>query len=287
MPGFHFSMNRAALLAGTAFAGSNHSSVCVHGKILTRLVTSTSVVKNPACHSGYWKWSNQRRCSKPAPPPRAVLRDAKAPNKKRHFSSLPRGDTRDIHMTLDLPKMDASSLARKLPPILKETGEIHAIVETPKGSRNKFDFDPETGLFELGSAMPAGVEFPFEFGFIPGTLGEDGDPLDLLILMEAPTFVGCVVKARLIGVIEAKQKEKDSKEERNDRLIAVAVHSRRNQKVKSLAELPEELLVEIEHFFISYNELKEKEFVPLGRYGPKRALKLVKKGILRAEKSQQ
>ena len=80
--------------------------------------------------------------------------------------------------------MDALSLSRKLPPIVKETGEIRAIVETPKGSRNKFDFDPQTGLFELGSAMPAGVEFPFEFGFIPGTLGEDGDPLDLLILMD-------------------------------------------------------------------------------------------------------
>ena len=93
-------------------------------------------------------------------------------------------------------KMDARSLSRKLPPILKKTGEIHAIVETPKGSRNKFDFDPQTGLFELGSAMPEGVEFPFEFGFIPGTLGEDGDPLNLLILMDAPTFVGCVVKAR-------------------------------------------------------------------------------------------
>jgi inorganic pyrophosphatase len=133
-------------------------------------------------------------------------------------------------VTLDLREMDALSLSRKLPPILNETGEIHAVVETPKGSRNKFDFDPETGCFELGSAMPAGVEFPFEFGFIPGTLGEDGDPLDLLILMEAPTFVGCVVRARLVGVIEAKQKEKDGKEERNDRLIAVAGHSRRHQK---------------------------------------------------------
>ena len=90
--------------------------------------------------------------------------------------------------------------------------------------------------------MPAGVEFPFEFGFIPGTLGEDGDPLDLLILMDAPTIVGCKVKARLIGVIEAKQKEKGKTAERNDRLIAVAVESRRHQNVRSLNELPEELL---------------------------------------------
>jgi inorganic pyrophosphatase len=121
--------------------------------------------------------------------------------------------------------MDSRSLFLKLPPIVKKTGEIHAIIETPKGSRNKFDFDVRTGLFEPGSAMPAGVEFPFEFGFVPGTVGGDGDPLDLLILMDAPTFVGCVVKSRLIGVIEAKQRMKDGTEERNDRLIAVAVQS--------------------------------------------------------------
>ncbi len=159
--------------------------------------------------------------------------------------------------------MNLRSLARRLPALLKKTEEIHAIVETPKGSRNKFDFDPQTGLFELGSAMPAGVEFPFEFGFIPVTLGEDGDPLDLLILMDAPTFVGCKVKARLIGVIEAKQKEKGKTAERNDRLIAVAVESRRHQNVRSLNELPEELLREIEQFFVSDNPLKDKEFIPL------------------------
>ena len=182
--------------------------------------------------------------------------------------------------------MNLRSLARRLPALLKKE-EIHAIVETPKGSRNKFDFDPQTGLFELGSAMPAGFEFPFEFGFIPGTLGEDGDPLDLLILMDAPTIVGCKVKARLIGVIEAKQKEKGKTAERNYRLIAVAVESRRHQNVRSLIELPEELLREKEHFSVSYNQLKNKEFIPLGRFGPKRALRLVRKGILMNKKTRQ
>jgi inorganic pyrophosphatase len=178
-----------------------------------------------------------------------------------------------------LTAMDGRNLSRKLPPLVENAGEVCAVVETPKGSRNKFDFNTDTGFFELGSAMPAGVEFPFEFGFVPGTLGQDGDPLDLLILMDAPTFSGCVVKARLIGVIEAEQKEKGGGKERNDRLIAVAVQSRRHERVRSLKELPEELLREIEHFFISYNELKGKEFVPLGRFGPKRALKLLKQGI--------
>ncbi len=99
--------------------------------------------------------------------------------------------------------MDIRALRRKFPPIVKKTGEIHAIVETPQGSRNKFTFDPQAQVFQLGFAMPAGFEFPFEFAFVPGTLGEDGDPLDLLVLMDAPTFVGCLVKCRLVGVIEA------------------------------------------------------------------------------------
>ena len=79
----------------------------------------------------------------------------------------------------------------------------------------------------MGAAMPAGVTFPFEFGFIPSTLGEDGDPLDLLILMDSATFVGCLVKVRLIGVIEAKQTDKNDKYVRNDRIIGVATESRR------------------------------------------------------------
>ena len=94
--------------------------------------------------------------------------------------------------------------------------------------------------------MPAGFEFPFEFAFVPGTLGEDGDPLDLLVLMDAPTFVGCLVKCRLVGVIKAVQRMKDGTEERNDRLIALPVASRRHQRIRSLEELPEELL--LEHF---------------------------------------
>ena len=86
------------------------------------------------------------------------------------------------------------ALRRKFPPIVKKTGEIHGIVETPQGSRNKFTFEPQAQVFQLGFAMPAGFEFPFEFAFVPGTLGEDGDPLDLLVLMDAPRFVGCLCK---------------------------------------------------------------------------------------------
>jgi inorganic pyrophosphatase len=165
----------------------------------------------------------------------------------------------------------------ELPAFVGKSHEVNAIVDTPQGSRNKFKYDEESGLFTLGGAMPVGSVFPFEFGFIPSTAGGDGDPLDLLILMDAPTFVGCLVRVRLIGVIVTEQTE-NGKTERNDRLIAVAVNWGRHEHVKALRELPKQLLAEIEHFFVSYNAIKGKKFKPLGRHGPARALALVREG---------
>ena len=171
----------------------------------------------------------------------------------------------------------------QLSPFVGKTKDVNAIVDTPKGSQNKFKFDEKSGLFQLAGAMPAGVVFPFEFGYIPNTLGGDGDALDLLILMDAPTFVGCLVQARLVGVIEAKQTEKNGTTEQNDRLIAVAVKSRRHEHVRSLTELPKQLVAEIEHFFVSYNAIKGKRFAPEGRFGPKRAVEIVRKGVALAD----
>src|SRR5258707_2858507 len=78
-----------------------------------------------------------------------------------------------------------------------------AIIETPKGSRNKFDYDAESGLFKLGGLLPEGMIFPFDFGFITSTLGEEGDPLDILVLMDAPAHVGCLIAVRIICIIRA------------------------------------------------------------------------------------
>lgn len=159
----------------------------------------------------------------------------------------------------------------------KESGDLNAIVDTPKGSRNKYKYDEELGLFKLGGVLPAGAVFPYDFGYVPSTLGGDGDPLDVLLLMDEPAFVGCLVEARLIGVIEAEQTE-EGETTRNDRLIAVASAARTHKQVRSLNSLNETLLDEIEHFFISYNEFKNKVFKPLGRFGPQRALELIKEG---------
>src|SRR5215208_1691913 len=131
-----------------------------------------------------------------------------------------------------------------------EGGELHVIIETPKGSRNKFNYDEGHGLFKLGGVLPAGAVFPFDFGFIPSTLGGDGDPLDVLLLMDEPAFPGCLVAARLIGVIEAKQTERNSEIKRNNRLIAMAAESRNHKGLTSLSGLDKNLLDEIENFFI-------------------------------------
>jgi len=152
------------------------------------------------------------------------------------------------------------------------------IIETPKGSRNKFKFDEQHSLFKLGGVLPAGAVFPFDFGFIPSTKGEDGDPLEVLLLMDEPAFPGCLIEARLLGVIEAEQTVGEQTV-RNDRLIAVAAEAHTHSEVESLDDLPERLLEEIEHFFVFYNEFKGKRFRPLGRFGADRARKLVEQGI--------
>jgi inorganic pyrophosphatase len=157
-------------------------------------------------------------------------------------------------------------------------GELHVFIDTPKGSRNKYKYDLEYDLFKLGGVLPAGAVFPFDFGYVPSTKGGDGDPLDVLVLMDEPAFVGCLVPARLLGVIEADQTE-DGKTTRNDRLIAVAANARDHGDLQSLDQLNDNLLQEIEHFFISYNTIKGKQFTPRGRYGPDRAKQVVDEGV--------
>ena len=159
----------------------------------------------------------------------------------------------------------------------KEADEhlVNAIVESPRGCRNKYKFDEKLGIFSLTKVLPQGSVFPFDFGLLPNTKGEDGDPLDLLILMDEPAFTGCAVEVRLIGVIEAEQTERDGTTTRNDRLIAVAADSHNHSDIKSLHQLNDHLLEEIEHFFISYNAIAGKVFKPVGRFAAKRARKLV------------
>jgi inorganic pyrophosphatase len=163
----------------------------------------------------------------------------------------------------------------------EESAELNAVIETPKGSRNKYDYEEKQGVFKLGGVLPSGASFPFDFGFIPSTLGEDGDPLDVLVLMDEAAFAGCLVSVRLLGIVEAEQTERDGQTMRNDRFIAVASHYRQQEDLHELEDLAPNLMDEIEHFFISYNTIKGKVFKPLQRSGPARALELLAEGQAR------
>ena len=167
------------------------------------------------------------------------------------------------------------ALLSKLKPFDRKSGNLNVVIDTPKGSRNKYAFDFKIDAYKLKAVLPHGSVFPFDFGSIPGTVADDGDPLDVLVLMDEPVFIGCLIETRLLGVIEAEQTQ-DGQTERNDRLIAVAAESHTNGTLKSLEKLDSKLLDEIEHFFVSYNDARGKKFKPRARKGPAAAERLIK-----------
>ncbi len=163
----------------------------------------------------------------------------------------------------------------RLKPIDKQDGLLQVIVETPAGCRNKFAFDPEQEIFSLKKVLPAGMVFPYDFGFLPQTKAPDGDPIDVLLLMDEPAYPGCAVKARLIGVIEGEQVA-GKKRIRNDRLLAVAGSSHRYAKVRRVADLPGKWLEELEEFFVNYHRLQGKQYKLLGCKGEQTGMRLIK-----------
>ena len=162
-----------------------------------------------------------------------------------------------------------------IPSFDPSTGNLNTIIETPRGSRNKYAFEKKTGLFGLKKILPAGMAFPFDFGFVPSTLAADGDPLDVLIVTEEKLSPGCLVQARLLGALKCKQGSK-GKLERNDRLIAVPVLEDVPVKIRSLKELDDKMLCELEKFFIFQHKLAGEEFKVLEIIGPHKATRLVK-----------
>lgn len=153
---------------------------------------------------------------------------------------------------------------------------INVIVETPKGSAQKFNLDLQTGYFNLKKIMPKGMVFPYDFGFIEGTVGEDGDPLDVILISEFETFPGCAVECRIIGAIKARQKERNGDQMRNDRFIGIPVVSAQFEKIRDLKDLPDKILKELETFFTNYNEQAGKKFEPLARINAKKAAEMLK-----------
>ena len=158
---------------------------------------------------------------------------------------------------------------------------LQVIIETPKGCRNKYSFDDVQKIFVLKAALPAGMVFPYDFGFLPRTLADDGDPIDVLVLMDEPAFAGCALMARLIGVIEGEQTA-NKQTTRNDRLVAVADTAHMWANTKSIKDLPKKALKEVEEFFVNYHELQGKKYKLLAVKGKKAALTLIEKARKKA-----
>ena len=162
---------------------------------------------------------------------------------------------------------------------------VNIVIETPKGGRAKMKYDEKVDVFRFEKLLPLGQAFPFDFGFLPSTLGGDGDPLDVLLIGQEPSPVGCIVLGKIIAVLEGKQME-HGKSERNDRIIAIPLEGKSRKPMMPAPRIDRALEKAITGFFVSYNTLQGKKFVPLGIHGRARALRLIKAGMQRIPQKQ-
>jgi inorganic pyrophosphatase len=150
------------------------------------------------------------------------------------------------------------------------------IIETPKASREKYKFDATTNSFKLKKLLPLGMVFPYDFGFIPGTKAEDGDPVDGMVISEFVTFPGARLECRLIGALLAEQKE-GARKVRNDRYFFIPDDSVVFKHIKAMNQFGTSHNEQLRDFFINYNKEEDKEFLPLQWLNSTRALQLLKK----------
>jgi inorganic pyrophosphatase len=164
----------------------------------------------------------------------------------------------------------------KLPTFTKKE-EIRCVVESPARSPAKLKYDPEVKAFVMGKPLLKGLTYPYDWGFIPSTLGSDGDPLDVLIIHDIPTHPGLVIPCQLIGVLEITQTE-GGKSERNDRILAVPATAKREAEINHVDDLCERLRDEVEYFFKATAELDGVKLEIHGWKGPKAARRLIDEG---------
>jgi inorganic pyrophosphatase len=156
---------------------------------------------------------------------------------------------------------------------------LHVVVEAPRGCGTKITYDEKLGVFTYGRPLCLGLAYPFDWGFVPSTRGEDGDPLDALVVTDVGSFPGVIIPCRLLGVVQLAQDAKSGKgRERNDRLIAVPVEADRYEDYKDAKDLPSRLVQEIEQFFLSTTFFKPKHAEIISWKGTRTAEKLVRRG---------
>jgi inorganic pyrophosphatase len=164
-----------------------------------------------------------------------------------------------------------------LPPFTRED-VVQVVVECPRGAAIKLKYEPPLGAFTVARALPLGLTYPFDWGFVPGTIGDDGDPIDALVLHDLGTYPGVVLPCKALGVVELSQRGDGGKRERNDRVITMPVWHDRLGELERAADLPARLRKEIEQFFLNTTFFTGKKPRIIGWKSPQKALALLKKG---------
>lgn len=167
-----------------------------------------------------------------------------------------------------------ASVYESLGPGDKVPEQFNTVIEITKGSRNKFEVDKKTGLIMLDRVLYSPFHYPFDYGFIPMTLWDDGDPVDVMLLVHEPTIPGCVVEARPIGAMYMVDSG-----ENDEKILAVPVKDPRFNHFKDISDMGEHLKKEIQHFFEHYKDLQGKKVEVKKWVGKEDALKIIKKGL--------
>jgi inorganic pyrophosphatase len=164
-------------------------------------------------------------------------------------------------------------------PAQPKPGIINVLIEIPGGSKNKYEFDKELNAFALDRVLSSSVKYPYDYGFIPNTLADDGDPLDGMVMMDEPTFPGCIIAARPIGFLEMIDGG-----DRDEKILCVPAKDPRYANVNSLKDVPHHRLEEIAEFFRTYKNLEKKVTQILGWQDVDKVAPLVQKFIAAAKK---
>jgi inorganic pyrophosphatase len=167
---------------------------------------------------------------------------------------------------------------RDLPPGQHPPEQVTAVIEIPRGSRNKYELDKDSGMLRLDRVLYSAVHYPGDYGFIPRTLHEDGDPLDILVRINEPTFPGCQIDVRPIGVLKMLDLG-----DPDDKILAVPVNDPMHREYFDIADMPQHYLREIEHFFAIYKDLEGKRMQVLGWEKSEYAMQVVAESIRRYE----
>ncbi|RME34357.1 MAG: inorganic diphosphatase [Thermoflexia bacterium] len=170
--------------------------------------------------------------------------------------------------------MPLVNLWRELPPGPDAPRVIYVVVEIPKRSRNKYEYDEEGGFIKLDRVLYSSLHYPGDYGFIPRTLHDDGDPLDVLVMTNEPTFSGCVIEARPLGIFHLMDRGKP-----DDKILAVPHTDPLFDDYRTLEDVPAHFLEEVAHFFSVYKDLEQAEVQALGWEGRDRAYQEIERAI--------